>query len=57
MGESDKPIRISVGSTSIGWGSFWMFTIAVADLTVGQAAIALVTWPYYLGQWVSAVVS
>lgn len=37
------------------WSSFWMFTVGLADLSIGQAAIALVVWPYYLGTWIGGV--
>jgi hypothetical protein len=53
MADEHKRISIDVSTTGIGWGSFWMFTIGIAKLSVGQAALALVVWPYYLGQWIA----
>jgi hypothetical protein len=32
-----------------GWFVFWLFTVAFAQLSVGQAILAIVIWPYYLG--------
>lgn len=41
------------GATSVftgaGWFVFWLFTIAFAQLSFGQAVLAIVLWPYYLG--------
>lgn len=48
-------MTINVSKTGIGWGSFWLFTVGLADLSIGQAAIALVVWPYYLGTWIGGV--
>lgn len=33
-----------------GWFVFWLFTISFGQLSVGQALLAIVIWPYYLGQ-------
>lgn len=44
-----KITNVTIGGGTIGWGSLWMFTIALAKLGAGQAVLALVIWPYYLG--------
>lgn len=44
-----KVTNVTIGGGTIGWGSLWMFTIALAKLSAGQAVLALVIWPYYLG--------
>ncbi|MEN3009560.1 MAG: hypothetical protein ABDI20_01010 [Candidatus Bipolaricaulaceae bacterium] len=31
------------------WSAGWLFTLAYAQLPWGQAILALVIWPYYLG--------
>ena len=31
------------------WFMGWLFTIAYADLAVGQSLLALILWPDYLG--------
>jgi len=33
----------------MGWFVFWLFTVAFAQLSFGQAALAILIWPYYLG--------
>ena len=33
-----------------GWFVFWLFTIGFAKLSFGQALLALVVWPFYLGR-------
>ncbi len=46
---AEKPVvRVDSGS-GIFWVIGWMFTIAFAKLGLGQALLALITWPYQLG--------
>jgi hypothetical protein len=33
-----------------GWFVFWLFTLGFAKLSFGQAILALVVWPFYLGK-------
>ncbi len=33
------------------WLASWMFTIGFLGLTFGQAILAIVIWPYYLGRY------
>lgn len=42
--------------TGFSWFAGWLFTIGFLKLAFWQGALALVLWPYYLGQYVSAVV-
>jgi len=48
--EERKTIRVENGGW-IGsvWFIGWLFTIAFADLSLFQALIAVLGWPYYLG--------
>ena len=32
-----------------GWFVFWLFTVGLAKLSFGQAILAILFWPYYLG--------
>jgi hypothetical protein len=32
------------------WCAAWLFTIAFANLVWWKAALALILWPYFLGQ-------
>lgn len=45
-----KDINVRASATGLGWGTFWMFTIAMAKLSGGKAILALIVWPYYLGE-------
>jgi hypothetical protein len=46
----NKPTRIHVDTgTGVFWFIGWLFTIAFAHLTVWQALVGLVIWPYFLG--------
>lgn len=33
------------------WLAAWMFTIGFLGLSFGQAILALVIWPFYLGRY------
>lgn len=45
----DKNNNVTVIAGPVGWLGMWMFTIGFAHLGVGQALLALVIWPYYVG--------
>jgi hypothetical protein len=45
MGES----KVHVSVTGPIWFIGWLFTLAFAHLTVWQAILGLVIWPWYLG--------
>jgi hypothetical protein len=50
---ADK-IRIEQHSGSgLLWGAGWLFTIGFLKLTFWKGALALLVWPYYLGELVS----
>jgi len=50
---NSRTIRVSAG---FGWFTCWLFTLAFAHLTLGQAVIALIVWPYYLGDAIATLV-
>ena len=33
----------------------WLFTLGFLHLTFWKGALAIILWPYYLGQWVQAL--
>jgi hypothetical protein len=37
------------------WLTTWLFTTALAHLSLGQCLLALVIWPYYLGEVVARI--
>lgn len=37
------------------WFAAWLFTIGFLNLTFGQAVLAIVIWPYYIGRALSLV--
>lgn len=47
---NDKKTIIQGAALPFGWGSLWLFTVGYANLTVGKALLALLIWPYYLGE-------
>lgn len=38
------------------WLTMWLFTIGIAKLGFGAGVVALVAWPYYLGEAIAALV-
>lgn len=50
-----KDITVNA-SLSIPWFTLWIFTIAFAHLGFGRGVLALVIWPYYLGDAIATVV-
>jgi hypothetical protein len=46
--------KIKVDTSGPIWFIGWLFTIAFADLAFGSALLAIVAWPWYLGQAVQA---
>lgn len=49
-GEMPKVTNVTVSATGIGWFTFWMFTIALAKLSLGSSIAAIFVWPYYPGE-------
>lgn len=49
---SDRRVSISIG---FPWFGMWLFTIAFAHLGFGPAVLAILLWPYYLGDAIAAV--
>ena len=41
--------------TAFSWFAAWLFTIGFMDLSFGKGLLAVLLWPYYIGQYVSAV--
>jgi hypothetical protein len=44
-----RAIRVESGLVGVIWFIGWLFTIAYAQLSWGQAIFAVIIWPYYLG--------
>ncbi len=44
-------------AVTLPWFTLWIFTIAFAHLSFGQAVLAIVVWPYYLGDAVAKLVT
>lgn len=39
------------------WFSGWLFTIGLLNLTFWKGVLAVVIWPYYMGQLVSTLMA
>ncbi len=51
-----EKIKIEQHTVSGGvWIAFWLFTIGYLKLTFWQGVLAVVIWPYYLGNALSSV--
>lgn len=44
------------GSAGLLWAGGWLFTIGYLKLTFFQGVLAIIIWPYYLGNFFSAAV-
>ena len=52
--------KVRIEQHSVGgllWIAGWLFTIGFLKLTFWQGVLALVVWPYYVGVWVSTLLS
>ena len=50
MSAEEETTRVKVDSGGgVFWFIGWLFTLAFAELGLGQAVLAVVIWPYYLG--------
>jgi len=43
--------------TGLSWFSGWLFTIGFLHLGFGQGLLAILVWPYYLGQFIRSFVN
>lgn len=53
MSRNNTSVSVSLG---FPWFTLWIFTIAFAHLGAGQGALAILFWPYYLGEAVAAAI-
>ena len=52
MANNNGVTKVRVETVSAGGGLWfvgWLFTIGFAKLTIGEAIVAIIAWPYYLG--------
>jgi hypothetical protein len=52
--------RIRIEQHSVGgllWIAGWLFTIGFLKLTFWNGLLALLIWPYYVGVWLSMLLS
>jgi hypothetical protein len=52
--------KIRIEQHSVGgliWIGGWLFTIGFLKLTFWEGALAVLLWPYYVGVWVSRLLS
>ena len=52
--------KIRIEQHSIGgliWIAGWLFTVGFLELTFWKGALAVLLWPYYVGVWMSALLS
>jgi hypothetical protein len=52
--------RIRIEQHSVGgllWIAGWLYTVGFLKLTFWNGLLALLIWPYYVGVWVSTLLS
>lgn len=42
--------------SAFSWFAGWLFTIGFLELAFWKAVLAIILWPYYIGQVVSAYI-
>jgi len=42
--------------TAFSWFAAWIFTIGFLNLGFWKGVLAVIIWPYYIGQFVSALI-
>ncbi len=48
----DKVKVINSGFSAFSWFAGWLFTIGFLQLSFDKGLLAIVLWPYYIGQFV-----
>lgn len=43
--------------TAFSWFAAWLFTISFLDLPLLKAILAIILWPYYIGEYIRAIVN
>jgi hypothetical protein len=51
----DREYRSGTLFSGATWFVFWLFTIGYVQLSFGKAVLAVVIWPWYLGNALSAL--
>lgn len=52
-----QKIKIEQHSVTGGmWFAAWLFTIGILDLTFWRGVLALILWPYFLGQALTGLI-
>lgn len=41
------------GFTAFSWFAGWLFTVGFLNLTFGKGILAIVLWPYFIGEAVA----
>lgn len=52
--DDDRKSGISI-NIGFPWFTAWLFTVAFAHLGFGSAVLAVVAWPYYLGETIAQI--
>jgi hypothetical protein len=42
--------------TAFSWFSAWLFTLGFLGLGFGKGLLAIIIWPYYIGQYLGSLV-
>jgi hypothetical protein len=50
-----EKIKVEQASCGILWIGGWLFTIGFLNLAFWKGLLALIVWPYYLGEYFSAI--
>jgi hypothetical protein len=53
--DSKSKIKLESGMAGMIWFIGWLFSIGFLNLSFGKGFLAILLWPYYLGDYFSTV--
>ncbi len=48
---SDKKVKVHSESSGVIWLVGWLFSIGFLNLSFWKAVLAIILWPYYIGDY------
>lgn len=51
-----EKIKIEQSCGVFSWAAGWLFTVGFLKLTFLKGVLAIILWPYYIGEYISTLV-
>ncbi|MFO7446631.1 MAG: hypothetical protein R6W90_09700 [Ignavibacteriaceae bacterium] len=52
---ADTKVKVEQCSFGVIWIMGWLFTLGFLKLAFWKGVLALLVWPYYIGEWVGNI--